>query len=436
MLKYSVDRVRIGIIGGGASGVVLAGFLADAAKAADFPLEIHLFESSDKLLRKVGATGNGRCNFTNENMGPYHYTGGSDTFVESSMANFNFQDACDLFENLGIPWTTLASGMTYPSTMQAATIVDRLHDWLEAGGVHLHFNSEVVDLKQVNSGENQAPTYFLHFSDGQEEAIDMVILASGGGYGIGKDEVSDGYALAKGLGHKLTPMHPGIVALKVEDVDLCQACQGIKVEVAVQQEGKETVHRDDLLFTSYGLSGIAILKVSNDVLYDLRRGKEAAIVVDFLPDHRIEDLVEEVVALGRRFPGWPIEKLFSGYLPKVLVEAISRSGDNMAYHKNETPAPEEMEAFIRMLKAYRFRVKGQKNKDRGQITCGGIDLDLVNPETLESKVADNLYFTGEILDVQGECGGYNLHWAWASAHAVAKAIENKLGRNSSANEEA
>lgn len=425
MLKYGVERIRIAIIGGGASGVCLAGFLSDIASKKTGVFDIHLFESSDQLLRKVAATGNGRCNFTNTNMDKSHYTGGSSSFVKDILDGFTFHDAMRLFQSLGIAWTTLASGMTYPATMQASTVVERLKDWLEAGSVKVHYHSEIVSVEEA-SDEDGHTRFNLQTKDKSEEAFDILVLASGGGYGIGKNEVSDGYALAKRLGHDLTPMHPGIVALKVEEVALCQACQGSKVEVAVWQEGRSTVHRDDLLFTSYGLSGIGILKVSNDVLYDLRRGKKASIIVDFLPDKGASELVEEVTVLRERFPGWPLEKIFSGYLPNTLVKALIETRAEFEASFDKSARPSDLKAFITLIKAFPFQVKGQKNKDRGQITCGGIDLDLINPHTLESTVTKNLYFTGEVLDVQGECGGYNLHWAWASAQAVAKAISNTV----------
>lgn len=373
--------MKIAIIGGGASGCVLAGLLAEEG------IEVSLFEQSSRLLRKVLATGNGRCNFTNDSISTEYYIG-DQKLIGKVLGDFS---AKKFFHRLGLAYHTLESGMVYPATMQAKSLVDRLEVWLKHLNVKIYYNKEITKLEKKDG-------HF--FIDGKSFSI--CVLATGGSYGIEKKEFSLGYSLAKDMGHTLTGLSAGIVSLTSPDKELYLPLQGTKLLCKVSY--KEKSFLDDLLFTNYGFSGIGILKLSNTLLMDGGDRFE----IDLLPFWQEEDLKRDFQRLAKAFPSWSDVEILSGYLPEELARYILyRSKDLLS--------------SIGLLKKMQVNVSGCRKKDHGQITCGGVNTQDID-DHLESKLTKGLFFTGEILDIQGECGGYNLHFAWASAHHVFQSI--------------
>lgn len=413
--------MRIAIIGAGASGMLLGGLLS-----AESGYEVHCFEKADRPLKKLLATGNGRCNFTNVHREVQHYTGGSATFVDRILRR-DGEAALRLFERMGMPATALESGMMYPMTMMSATVADKLIALNASGGTIIHTATEIVDMRKDTLG-------FTLFSDGAEgsdrrrafDRFDAVVLSSGGAYGVGKHDRSNGYTLAKGFGHSITPLHPGIVALRIAQASTWRALVGHRQRMGVtaldSTGGVLGQYREDVLFTDYGLSGIGVLMASNAVLDECRAGRRAFLELDCLPGCDPKSIIEQVRRLGERFSGWCVAQGLSGWLSNGLLSLLAESvGVDVDQPLNAT-SQEALNRLFYQAKRWRVEVIGPKKNDRGQITCGGIDTSEIDAETLASKRAFGLYFTGEILDVQGECGGYNLHWAWASAVAVWRAL--------------
>lgn len=456
--------MRVVVIGGGAAGVCAAGLLSrpdllsdvlheadsqeitvcserqmpispktktdalstTASIGNDSPMEILVLENGDALLRKLRATGNGRCNFTNAHVSTKHYTGKSAEQIAPVLARFGFRQAVRFFSLLGIPHTTLESGMTYPMTLRADTVADRLMEWIESAGVLVRTGCSVEKLNR------QDACFALTLSTGERIMADVVLLATGGSYGIGKKEWSNGYTLAKEAGHRLTRLHPGIVPLAVRETTRTAALSGIKVKAQISAQ-KQCI-TDDVLFTAYGLSGTGILRISNrvlDALYDVRqtspsrkeKEKENMAVplkVNLLPERKEEEWFCYLSALAMRFPNIALKTLFRGILPAKIVDQLLV----------ECRLPEERVATIenaaRLLHRachWEFSIIGAHKNDHGQVTCGGVDTGQWNNRTMESTRCPGLFLVGEVLDIQGECGGYNLHWAWASALAAAEAIE-------------
>lgn len=456
--------MRVVVIGGGAAGVCAAGLLSRPDLLSDVlqeansqeitacterqtpispktktdalsnttsignnsPTEILVLEKGDAILRKLRATGNGRCNFTNAHVSTQHYTGESAERTAPVLARFGFRQAVRFFSLLGIPYTTLESGMTYPMTLRADTVADRLMEWITSAGVSVRTGCSVEKLNR------QDTCFVLTLSTGERITADVVLLATGGSYGIGKKEWSNGYTLAKEAGHRLTRLHPGIVPLAVRETARTAALSGVKVKAQISAQ--EQCITDDVLFTAYGLSGTGILRISNrvlDALNDVRQtslsrkekeeeNKAVTLTVNLLPERKEEDWFSYLSALAERFLGIGLKALFCGILPAQIVDALLAE---FRLPGESVTTVEDVERLLHRACHWEFSVIGAHKNDHGQVTCGGVDTGQWNNRTMESTLCPGLYLVGEVLDIQGECGGYNLHWAWASALAAAEAIE-------------
>lgn len=402
--------MRVAIIGAGAAGMTAALALRRPDLLAMTPFtptgsttpDVVVFEK-EQPLAKVRASGNGRCNFTNAHLSPAHYTGDHAAFVAPLLSRFGFREMLAWFQLLGMDAVTLESGMTYPRTLRAQTVADLLEARVRDAGATLRGDA-VTDLAKREG------RFALTLASGDTSSFDAVLLTTGGSFGVKRDDWSNGYSLAKALGHSLTPLHPGIVALRVAEKARCEALQGVKVEACVSGAGETTT--DDVLFTDYGLSGTGIFRLSNALL----DAKRPTLVLDVLPQWEEHALVETLVALSARFPCAAPASLLSGYVfAPVAQVAAGEAGIT-------TSDRVSLQTLVRRLKSWPFTVVGTRRRDHGQVTCGGVKTEEVHPETLESRQCPGLYLAGEILDVQGECGGYNLHWAFTSALASARAI--------------
>lgn len=417
---------EIAIIGAGASGVVLAerlGRFLDSLPPRDRPFHLSLYEASEAPMRKLRATGNGRCNFTNSHLDVSHYTGPEAAFVEPCLT-FDAQAARQYFADLGLLSCETGSGQVYPASLRADTLVDKLQDALRYHKIPVMTGYRLEDVQK------RGASFQLAFEVEGKSVVkqaDLLVLATGGAYGIGKKEWSCGYSLAKALGHGISRLHPGIVSLKLVEADWTRGLQGLKLEAGLTFRDETVV--DDLLFTDYGISGLAVFRQSNRIL-DALQAEEAdqlPICLDFLPQLSAADLTALIQDRQARFGDWTLSDAFNGLLARPLIDALlTCTGSDPSGHVKAWPQA-SASAFAQALKAFPLQVTGARHKDHGQVTCGGVLLDAVDPHTLESTLCPGLYFTGEILDVQGECGGYNLHWAWASAWAVAQAILRAYG---------
>ena len=433
---------QVSIIGAGASGCMLACCLAELGVTG-----IHVYEKSDRILRKVAATGNGRCNFTNEFIHASYYTGENTGFVESVLSDFGAKEAKELFRRMGLLSRTLESGMVYPHTMLARTLCQVLENSLHhQKEITVHTETPIVRLER----ERTAGPYTLVDEKGNRCESTHVVLATGGAYGIGKDERSQGYSLATSLGHTLTRLHPGIVALKVKESEICRRLQGLRQQVMLtvldeKQESKikkegfltgmgtpstreleKLQFSGEVLFTDYGLSGLAVLKASNVCLDYLQQGKACSLAIDCYPSVKRHELRRFLRGLKTIRAEWSVKDALAGVLPEALMEEILQyleiSPETRMYRLKD----EDFEAISRCIKHLCFHVTGAKKKDHGQVTCGGIRVEEIDASTLESRLRKNLFFIGEIMDVQGICGGYNLHWAWASAYRLSKVLCRRI----------
>lgn len=377
----------VAIIGGGAAGCYLASLLADTH------LKTALFESRDRLGRKLSATGNGQGNLTNTNVGADKYFSSAPGLVadivgddyRSVLAPF-----CGIFEADG-------KGRVYPTGRQASSLTDSLRKKIDKSkNIDVYLSSEVTDIGKG---------YTVRFNN-EIISADRVVLAAGGK--AQKQFGTDGkaYALAEKFGHKTTKLYPALVQLKTE-TDNIKTLRGLRADCIATAEYKTEVLkscRGDVIFTDYGVSGNAIFTLSSYVTD--KSGAE--IKLEFLPDVTASDIAEDV---QRKIDaGYERSEWLACTLPNQLGRAI------MKRCRSDSAAD-----IANAVKDFRLSVLGTLGFDYAQVTRGGIDLGDVS-YNLESEYSRGLYFVGEILDVDGECGGYNLHWAFSSARRVFNAI--------------
>lgn len=382
MKKYDVI-----IIGGGAAGLACAVYLAENSN-----LKILILEAGDRVGKKLAATGNGQGNVSNTDMSVGHYRSGNLSSVEKII---NHTNGLDCFQPM--LFSADGKGRVYPSGRQASALVDALLSKLNNKSVELLLSTKVVNIEKgfavtVESGEQFSSKY--------------LILATGGK--AQKQFKTDGsaYKLAEKLGHKITPLYPSLVQLKTDTTHI-KTLKGIRTESKVlAMVGGRPVKEayGDVIFTDYGVSGNAIFYISP--AFSNRTGQ---IIIDLLPEFSTEQIAD--VLKKRVENGYNRTELLSGIVHNQIGRAIiKRAG-------GDAPA----QKIVHALKNFTLEVTGTLGFDYAQVTHGGVNMRDIS-DNLESKLVKNLYFAGEILDVDGDCGGYNLHFAFSSAKFVAEVI--------------
>ncbi len=396
---------RIVIVGGGAAGMAAAIAAAEQAPRA----EIRVLERLTAPGKKLLATGNGRCNLTNLRASPAQYLTSSPEALAQILAGTTPEDVLAFFRALGLWCVEEDEGRVYPRSRQAASVLAVLQLAMERRGVLVECGKAAAGLSRKDKG------FSLRCADGSEYRADAVILTSGG-KAVGKlGSDGSGYRLAKAMGHHWAPLYPALTPLKC-DMSRCGSLKGIRAEgsVALQANGvllgRET---GEVQFTEYGLSGIPVMQLSG-LLGRLPPGQKLLAEVDLFPELPEAALLRELQERKRRLTGEPCRMLLLGLLHDRLAAAALRCVDA----REETPIralPAEKAADLaRLLKGWPFPVLGPLGYDSAQVSGGGVLLEEIWPETMESRLQPSLYFAGELLDAAGGCGGFNLHWAWCT----------------------
>lgn len=406
------------IVGGGASG------LAAAITAKDFGLDVAILEGTDRIGKKILTTGNGRCNISNKTISfPFlSYHSENSGFFSKALSSFTVNDTENFFLSLGLPIVELQNGKMYPRSLQASSVVDIFRLALEDRNIPLYTNCKVKDIHKGNN--------FKLSTDNEENKLftcGKLILACGGKSAIKTGSDGSAYKLAKSFGHSIIETIPGIVQLKL-DYPYLKSITGIKFDgYTTLLVNNEPIRKEfgEVLFTDYGISGPPILQLSGHASKALLNKKKVEIVVDMMPKEplsQIEDFIEGHFAV---FSHRPVIDSLIGIVNKKLIPTILKEAKVENLHKPCCDLEwDEKKRIINLLKSWKFRCIDTNGFNQAQVTIGGIDTRDVNSNTLESNLVKDLYFCGEILDVDGDCGGFNLQWAWSSGHFVAKNIAN------------
>ena len=400
-------KTEIAVIGGGASGMMAAITARKSGK------EVVILERKDRILKKVLITGNGRCNITNVNADISNYFGKNISSVENILNSFNPQDTMDFFNGLGIICNEENRGKVYPLSGQASSVVDALRFEAERLGVRIETEFYVRKI------EKEGFKFKIYSEDRKKIEAGRVIIAAGGQSYPELGSNGSGFELAKELGHSVTRLSPSIVQLKTEKHQV-KGLQGIKTDVAVTAYGdnkKICTYDGELLFTDYGISGNVVFNIS----FVMPLYKNVEFEIDFMEKFDYNELYEILKERKRILSHLTMENYFNGMINKKLGQFLSKvSGIEKLSKPVKDLNDSEIRKLCTVLKKYRIKILDTTGFKNAQVTAGGVLLNEVNPETLESKIVKGLYFSGEVLDVYGECGGFNLQWAWASGYIAGK----------------
>lgn len=398
----------ITVIGGGASGMMAA------ITAASLGNRVVLLEHRDRIGKKILSTGNGRCNFTNIHQEPICYHSRNPFFPWEIIRRFSAQDTVSFFLQLGV-YSKNRNGYLYPNSDQASSVLDALR--MELKRLKTEIRTD-VHCREIIPGKKG----FRILTDGETYRSDRVILCAGSKAAPSTGSDGSGYDLAKKLGHTIIPVLPALVQLKCEGTFFKQIA-GVRANgtVAVYADG-ECLARDtgEIQLTGYGISGIPVFQVSRYAAESLYEKKHVEAVLDFMPDFAEEQLYSFFKARAALRPDKTAEEFLIGMFHRKLSDLWVRiSGIPRGKRAGEL-TEDEIRALCTLIKQFRITVTGTNSFDHAQVCCGGVDTSEVNPKTLESRYVPGLYFAGEILDVDGMCGGYNLQWAWSSGRIAAE----------------
>lgn len=396
--------MELAIIGGGAAGMMAA---LTAAEWVDGT--VTLLERQNRLGRKLLATGNGRCNLSNLTCAPTHYHGEHPDFVRPALEAFGVTDTLAFFHQRGLLTTAEPDGKCYPRSDQANSVLDALRLALDAAGVTVRVDWPVEAIRPQKSGG-----FLLTGSAGSLWA-DRVILTAGGAAAPKLGGTRSGYQLAKSLGHKHTRLHPSLVQLNT-DPTWPRSLKGVRADAVVTLLiGKEPFAREtgQVQFTEYGISGPVIFQLSRATIM-----AEAPVTVslDLLPGIAQEELTELLSQRQAQCPELTLENLLTGMLHNRLGRTVIRYGGRKLSDAAWNLSRKDLVSIAKNVKDFRLPVTGDQGLEHAQVTAGGLDTTQFDPETLESRRCPGFYAAGEVLDVDGDCGGFNLQWAWSSGH--------------------
>lgn len=401
--------MKIGIIGGGAAGIMAALQIKGH--------EVHIFERNNRIGKKLLATGNGRCNYTNLNMGPEYYHGEERDFVKPALNYFGKEETIDFFKSHLMLSTSIENGRTYPVTLKASSVLNLFLRELDKKNIYIHTNYFLRQIEKTKGG------FKLQFKDEEPFYVDRVVFATGGMSMPVSGSDGNGYRILKSLGHTLVEPFPGLVQVKLKS-EFLRHLAGTKVvgEVRLIKEDKVIGREEgDLLFTKYGISGPPILDLSRKVGENLN--SKLYMEIPFV--NNLEKGFESFAVNAFNNSDSTLGEFIEGVCDKKflrVVEALINIDKN-------TPLKEINDSLrdriIKVLQSTRFEVEGLNGYGESQVTCGGISTEEVNSETMESNIVKGLYLVGEVLDVDGDCGGYNIQWAFSSAALCGKVLSSE-----------
>ena len=404
------------IVGGGASG------LFAAINAKDLGLDVAIIESNDRVGKKILTTGNGRCNISNNTISfPFfNYHSENSGFFTKALSSLSVEDTKNIFLSLGLPIIELKNGKLYPKSLQASSVVDILRLALEDRSIPLYTECKVKsihkDKKFKLSTSNEDKKLFT---------CNKLILACGGKSAVKTGSDGTGYNLAKSLGHSIINTIPGIVQLKLNSPYL-KSISGVKFDgFATLLVDDKPIRKElgEILFTDYGISGPPILQLSGHASKALLNNKKVEILVDMMPEEDYKEIENFIECHFGLLSHRPVIDSLIGVVNKKLIPTILKASNITNLHMPCYELTwEDKKNLINILKSWKFTCVDTNGFNQAQVTIGGINTKEVNSDTLESKLVKNLYFSGEILDVDGDCGGFNLQWAWSSGYFVANNI--------------
>ncbi|KAF0194728.1 MAG: hypothetical protein FD169_1665 [Bacillota bacterium] len=387
----------VAIIGGGAAGLVAA--IAARRRGAN----VVILEKNKKIGKKILATGNGRCNLGNDDLSLKHFVSQDLPLVEQVLCQFDGPTALSFFRQLGLEFV-YEEGRIYPRSKQAAAVLEVLRHELEHLGVRMIIEAPVTSITPFEGD------FTIGYGQKQTLQTQSVILSTGGKAGPQLGSTGEGYALAMQFGHQVLEPTPALVGLKLLSPFL-KTLSGLRLEAKVSIPELELTETGEVIFTDYGLSGIPVFDMTRAIGTKKGLSMQICLATDVVSDKLFsEQLLQRFEQLGHKTAG----DALVGFLPQQLIHAVIKTAGIAPDQPARKVRKIDVIHLAELLCCWQFPILGLNTWEQAQTTSGGIPLSEVDPSSLESKLVKGLYFAGEILDVHGRCGGYNLHWAWAS----------------------
>lgn len=418
-----MERWEIVVIGAGAAGLMAARAAAKARKARGIQGGVLLLEGNPKPGKKLLATGNGRCNLTNLNVAPTHYHGDRELAVPL-LEQYPPSAILGEFEELGLLCRSDSEGRVYPRNLQAAAVLQVLRWGCEELGVVLRCGQGVAEASSVSGG------FRLKTGEGEELFAAQLIVACGGKASPKHSWESGGYGLVQKLGHSLVERYPSLTPLKSSKRCL-RSLKGMrsKAGASLYQEG-ELICREsgEVMFGESTLSGICLFDLSAKLEGTLRG--DLWVSLDLLEDMPYREVLSYLEGVVRSHPGFPAWELFSGVLNLRVGEELMKELSIPRERTLGELTRQQLRKAAALCKDWRFPVTDRGDWESAQVTKGGVPLCEVDPLTMESQKRKGLYLVGELVNIDGDCGGYNLHWAWATGLAAGRAAGERKGKRS------
>ena len=398
--------MNVCVIGGGAAGMLAA------LTAAENGHRVLLLERQSRVGRKLLATGNGRCNLSNYHVSPAHYHGGAG-FCDFALSQFDVGKTLQYFASLGLLTVSEANGRIYPMSNMAGSVLDVLRYALERPEIDLQTGQTVTAVRKMPEG-------FSVKTETDTFSARCLILAAGGAAGSKVGGGMDGYRLAKSLGHHRSALYPSLVQLKT-DPTYPRALKGVKAQCGISIcRGSQVLARNsgEVLFTEYGVSGPAIFDLSRSVSAD---GSDLTCLLNFFPDWEEAEVLHWLSQRQAAMAAHEASTLLTGSCHTRLGQMICKS----AGFTNQRAAGltrDDLRRIARQATHFALPITGTCGFDQAQVTAGGLDTSEFDPRTLQSRLVPGLYACGELLDIDGDCGGYNLQWAWSSGRLAGKLL--------------
>jgi len=404
------------IVGAGAAGLCAAILSSKAG------VRVTILEQNDKVGKKILVSGNGKCNIANRHISPHRFHSQNPDFVRSVLQGYDFGRIETFFTSLGLPLIEGAEGKMFPMSMQAASVVDILAYEAQNAGVRIVCECKVQKVDKRENG------FFLETTQGTMQS-DMLLIATGSPAAPQLGGGDWGYRFAKEMSHSLVPGHPALVQLRTEE-SWVKRCAGVKMRsrVTLYANREEIVQKEgDILFTDYGVSGLAVLDISREASIRLASFDYCELSIDLMPDYSKEQLSALLIKNIKSKSQKPILLWLQGILHKKMAKVILEKSKIKSETEGELHR-KEINKLVHTLKNLKLSINDTKGFKHAEVTTGGIDTRKIDPETMASKTVSGLYFAGEVLDVDGDRGGYNFHFAWVSGMRAAKAIGENLKR--------
>lgn len=401
------------VVGGGASGILAA------IMAARNGASVTILEQKEQLGKKILSTGNGKCNYTNAAMDVSFFRGDDVSIVHPVLEQFNTEDTVRFFAELGI-LPKERNGYFYPKSEQASAVQEVLLMELRRLRVTVCCNTKVLSIQKKER-------FIVRTKDAAYQA-DAVILSTGGKASpvLGSD--GSGYQLAKAFGHSIRPVVPALVQLHGKGT-FFKMVSGVRVDAKISLYEKERLLAEDtgeLQLTNYGISGIPVFQVSRYAALSLFKGNTPIAVLDFMPNYSTQDFYSLLLNRREQAQEKTSEEFLLGMFHKKLIPVLLRAskipGDSLVKKLSN----EQLETLARKCKTFSIEIIKTNSFEQAQICAGGVCTNEIHEQTMESKIVNGLYITGELLDIDGMCGGYNLQWAWATGAIAGAAAASRL----------